>query len=121
MTIDNIDEMYDAILKFRVLEKELHDYIFKYINNKAIPLEDRWKLFVDNKNLFPTKSWLMHFKEFDKNDINYYDDFGYERREIVDVTEMVEMCDEGDWTEVNLDDLKEEILESGYSKFKFDW
>lgn len=121
MTIDNIDEMYEALRKYKQLEEELHDYVFKYIKNKSFPLEDRWKLFVDTKKLFPTKSWLIYYKEFDKNNINYYEDFGYERREVIDVGEMVEFVDEGNWAEVNLDNLKEEILEQGYSGFRFDW
>ena len=120
MTIDNIDEMYDALKKFKMLEKDIKDYCLNYLKNKNLPLESRWNLFVENKNLFPVHEWVLHFKELDSNNIEYYDDFGYEKHQNVPLDELVYLTDDG-WTDVNLDNLKEEILETGYSAFIFDW
>lgn len=120
MTIDNIDEMYDALKKFKILKKELKDYCLGYLKNKNLPLEDRWNLFVENKNLFPIDNYIMHFKELDSNNIDYYDDFGYEKYQLVPLVELIESLDDG-WPDVNLNNLKEEILEKGYSGFIVDW
>lgn len=56
MTIDNIDEMHEELKRFKSLKKELTEYCSTYLKNKNLPLEDRWKLFVENKNLFPIHS-----------------------------------------------------------------
>lgn len=123
MNIDNIDELYDAINQLRMIESEVKEYIIQTIKNKNISLEDRWNLFIQNKNLFPIRSFLVYYPEIETNDINYYDDFGYERHQTVDVVELVELIEEGDYLKFNIDlnKLKEEIMESRYSGFVFDW
>lgn len=122
MTIDNVDELYGAIKKMRDLQKEVHDYISKYIKYKSVPIEDRWELFSNNRDLFPKHSWVMYFKELESNDIKYYEDLGYERHMDIDLVDMVdfilEVLDEGS---LDVRGLKEEVLENGYSSFRFDW
>lgn len=121
MTIDNIDEMYEALKKFKILEKELKEYCLNYLKNKNLPLEDRWNLFVENKNLFPVNNWIMYFKELDSNNIEYYEYFGFEKYQTVSLVELVDLVDGAGCSDVNLDELKEDILEKGYSAFIFDW
>lgn len=121
MTIDNIDEMHEELKRFKSLKKELTEYCSTYLKNKNLPLEDRWKLFVENKNLFPIHSWILHFKDLDKNHIEYYDDFGYERYRTIEFDELVNCIEEGTYDNVNLNNLKEEMLLSGVSGFIFDW
>lgn len=123
MTIDNIDELYDAINQLRMIESEVKEYIIQTIKNKNISLEDRWNLFIQNKNLFPIRSFLVYYPEIETNDINYYDDFGYEKYQTIYVDELMNVIEEGNDSKFNLDlnKLKEEIMVSRYSGFVFDW
>lgn len=123
MTIDNIDELYTEIKRLKTLESEVKEYIFKTIKNKTLSLEDRWTLFIENKRLFPIKSFLVYYSEIEKNGVNYYDDFGYEKYQIVYVDELIDIIEEGNDSKFSLDlnKLKEEIMEAGYSGFVFDW
>lgn len=121
MDIDNIDELYDAIKKMKSIQEAVKNYIVKAIKNKSIDLETRWELFVDNKKLFPIKSFLIHYLELDTHGVNYYDDFGYERYQTIDVEELVELIEEGVMEGIDLNILKEEIMEKGHSGFIFDW
>ena len=123
MTIDNIDELYTEIKRLKTLESEVKEYIFKTIKNKTLSLEDRWTLFIENKRLFPIRSFLVYYQEIETNGINYYDDFGYERYQTVYVDELIDIIEEGNDSKfsLGLNKLKEEIMEAGYSGFVFDW
>lgn len=121
MTIDNIDELKMEIKKFKNAEKDIKEYLSKYIKKKNIPVNERWAMFVENSELFPTNTWVMYFKELEDNNIEYYDDFGFERHTTVDLCDMVvDMLDDG-WSDINFDALREDIMSRGYSKFVFDW
>ncbi len=84
-------------------------------------------MFTENEKILPTKSWIMSFKELDKNDIDPSDEFFFERREIVTFVQLVEYFEENleeiykKAPDFNLRELKEEMLSSGYSGFSYDW
>lgn len=124
MTIDNIDELYSSLKKFKEMEKDIIEYLTKYIKNKSIPVDERWELFKQNSERFPIHTWILHFEELEKNDIEYYDTFGYERYTTVDICDMIESLDDdfnSDDDDIDFNKLKEEILQRGYSRFVLDW
>jgi hypothetical protein len=121
MVIDNVDELNDQISKFLKFEKDLKDYLIGYFKNKSISLEDRWATFERIGNIFPIHPWYISLKELDNNDLEWYADFGYDRYRTVEFLEVVQTIEENDYMDVDLNRLKEEILESGYFGFTHDW
>jgi hypothetical protein len=77
-------------------------------------------MFRNNEDMFPKSEWIIHYKELESNNINYYDDFNYERHETVNLVNLVERVEDYD-LDIDIDKLKEEVLEHGYSNFNFDW
>lgn len=121
MIIDNVDELNEQISKFLKLDKDLKDYLITYFKNKSISLEDRWITFKRIGKILPIKPWYVNLKELDDNNLEWYDDFGYDRYRTVEFLEVVETIEENDNMDVNLDELKEQILETGCFGFNNDW
>lgn len=120
MIIDNVDELDEQINKFLKLEKDLKDYLIPYFKNRSISLEDRWITFERIGKILPINSWHISLKELDDNNLEWYDDFGYERYRTVEFVELVNIIEE-DYSNINVDVLKEQILETGCYGFDYDW
>lgn len=121
MTIDNVDELNDQISIFLKFEKDLKDYLIVYFKNKSISLEDRWATFERIGHIFPIHPWYISLKELDSNNLEWYDDFGYDRYRTVHFRDVVQTIEENYTTDVDLNKLKEQILETGCFGFNYDW
>lgn len=108
------------------MDETKEDFI-EYFKDKTIPLEDRWEVFAEssNKEVFNNlENRCWNSKVLDKIGLEWYDDFGIERYttgEFVDIIEIVKRNYKNKLTHELVDELKEEMLQSGYSGFVFDW
>lgn len=110
----------------------------QFITMKDIPLAERWAVFtiapISWKN---TSSWIVDFqieKELD-SEIDWFDDFYFERRETIDTVKFVErlqwelnydgapserMKRQG-WTKELIEKFMEEIMQKNLGSFDLDW
>lgn len=117
--------------------EEVEERFINYFKDKSIPLEDRWEIYTEacNAKVFDNcHEWVWYSKVIEKKlKLCYYDDFCIERHQVVDLSSFVndieadydyaiESDDDTEpWTKELIDELKEEVLQFGYSSFVFDW
>ena len=115
-----IKEIYaqDVALKEQI---EFHKQkILDYLKNKDISLDERWDNYLLLPEEFNTHNWFTGFLEYDSP----YDDFFMDRHEAMSGAELVREAQEDTSVEFDpekVERLKEEILQSGYTRFIFDW
>ena len=116
-------ELIERVRVFKSEESNLAKDLAEYFKNYNEPLEDRWHLFIESRDLLPGSSWTVDIHEIEANDGNYYDDFYYERYQTVDLVDLVVKIEDSPTksAKFNVDIVKEQILESGYGSFIFDW
>lgn len=108
----------------RRMEQEMEDKrkdIEKYLSDKSIPLKDRWENYALLPESFAQKGYFTGFSEYDSP----YDDFWMDRYEAVSGVELVRRvgpeCLGNEFEPEKVERLKEEILQSGCTRFIFDW
>lgn len=119
---------------YRIAEamKAMQLEMVEYFKDKSIPLAERWEVFSEatgNGTFDRIEPWVMHIPIFEEMNLNWYDDFYIERNQLVEfnflVNESIPDCiefSEGDvWKDFDIDALKEEILQLGFSGFRNDW
>jgi hypothetical protein len=113
----------ERVKVFKDEKNSLLKDLIDYFKNNNETLEDRWKLFEESRELFPRYSWVMDIREIEVNDGNYYDDFGYDRHQTVDLVDLVYRIEDypAKYSKFNVEQVKKEILASGYGSFIFDW
>ena len=106
--------------------KSMKESFVKVIQDKSLPLKDRWKLFNDAPKEFREENdWVEDFDSI--GDVNWYDDFYYERYQVVYTVDIVDrIVDKQQYPQFKdnpekLNELKEEILSKNLWSFKFDW
>lgn len=115
-----IKEIYaqDVALKEQI---EFHKQkILDYLKNKDISLDERWDNYLLLPEKFYTHNWFTGFLKYDSP----YDDFFMDRYEAMSGAELVREAQEDPSVEFDpekVERLKEEILQSGYTRFVFDW
>ena len=134
----------EKLLRQKINEKEKFQVEFEaLIQDKETPLEKRWHLFeiaVGNDLYVKVDSYVLHLNTLEsKKGFSWYDNFYYDRYKTVNLVEVVynletylaEIAEpECNWatpekailkTQEEIDALKEEILQTGYSAFVYDW
>lgn len=120
--------------------KGVRDYVVQsclyHMKDLELPLDERWDIFLEIEEFLPVSRWIVHLnalegKHVKHHGFSWYDDFHTERREEVlysDVVERIEIDRDSDYVRegsisewVDLDALKEEILQSGQRGFICDW
>lgn len=96
-----------------------------YLKNKDVPLAERWENYLLLEKLLSIDPYgqLNNFpemKEFSDFD-NIYDTDRYTTNYYSDVIEAFEELDDKNFKDVNLDNLKEQILEAGFGGYIYDW
>lgn len=123
-------DVITAVQDFIVMSNELKETYRNFISDKTVPLEDRWILFKIAPHDWKEHSRWVEYFSFEKllpeKEINWYDDFGYERCQSVDMYILIE-----DYFSDFVEDLpnkeeiittaKEEILSKNIGSFIFDW
>lgn len=94
-----------------------------YIQDKSIPLEDRWEIFGKvPQELKEHKIWIVHFPSEKKfGEICWYDDFYVERHETVNLIDLVRSINRNKWSQERIDAFKEDILQMNLGSFINDW
>jgi hypothetical protein len=128
----------------RLHEKQMFDTEFKaFIRDQSISLEERWDFFkfaCENNLFVNVDCWLYNSKLLERNNnFTWYDYFYIEKYQTVyfpqviqDLSDKLESAldPENDYDDIEdcllksqeeIDELKEEILATGYSGFVYDW
>lgn len=111
--------------------KKLRPLALEYIRNKDFSLEDRWEFFTKlPPYIFDTESYYATYTIND-GEIVWYDDHYIDRHATGDNLRIVEKYEEKmdedgfdydpDITKESIDDLKEQMLQSGYRFWINDW
>lgn len=125
----SIDVIFDMIKQFEDIDKGIRATIKEYLGSNENSFEDKWKLFSSvNSDLLPHDKWSLDFDELQKHDLCWVSDFHVERREIVDLVDIVDRleCDKkynfvSKKSNIDIEQFKREILKQGYRTFVFDW
>lgn len=125
---DHILQLINEVAKMRAAAVQV---LTRYLKDVNQPLEERWVVFEVGHNLLPVHDYVLHLDVLDDNDnFSWHDDFNLERCEtedLVDVVDRVITEQENSYNTskklhwVNVDQLKEEILQCGYGSFVYDW
>lgn len=115
----------------QALVSQLKPEFEEYIKNSAVSLDERWGVFKGApKFLRNEEPWIQHLKVGTK-EISWYDDFYYERHQDVDMVEVIESLEEqldptsynhtDEFTQDDINNLKEDILSKNMGSFNLDW
>lgn len=132
-------------------EKTRHQTIStlkKFFVDKQYTLEQRWDVYNQACSagvFYDVQTWYPDFKFMKQRDWTWYDTFNLERYRVQTFVDLVDTIVEMWWGDMaieyvdgkyvqiltdkefdemitkDLDEIKEEILESGLSEFEFDW
>lgn len=98
-----------------------------FIQNKEFPLKERWEYFRESPEyIFNHRDYSLHFPIFESQgyEICYEGEIHAERYQTIDVASRFESFFDDLEAEGKLeliDQIKEEILESGVRTFYYDW
>lgn len=96
----------------------------KILSDKSVPLEERWKVYLDVENLLPIDSIYLELSVdgFNKSP-EYYDDLYVERYQTISYSGLVERLEEDEKfsSAEYINALKEKILETGQGGCIYDW
>lgn len=95
----------------------------KVIADKTIPLEDRWNLFVSAPSHMCNDRPFSQHVNINGREISWYDDFGKDRYEHVDMVAAVEWMEDcfDQWGTDQVNEMKEYILTHNLRSFTNDW
>jgi len=101
----------------------LQDEIKEYVQDKSLPLSDRWEIFclAGNEGLIPTSSWIEEFEDSNENYIDsdvYFCKWYYNKNEVIDADLFISRCEGKDY---DIDSLKEEWIDKFIWSFELDW
>jgi hypothetical protein len=102
--------------------------ILAFCKDTKNPLDERIKVFSSTPgNLTTHCSWTITLKLFDRKHrpIEWYDDFGIDRYQTVNLRRFIESKDEhygtAEWSDEKFKDFQEAVLACGYHSFSNDW
>lgn len=116
----NSEQVISIIEDYLLIKQNAYDLVKEYVQNKDIPLEIRWDIFIstDLPNHYTS---IVYFDSYDINLDNY------RRHETINLETKVEdleyeiMSGESDMTLEELYTFKEEILSMFVKSFELDW
>ncbi len=133
---DPLPYLNAEIDRFARQRVQLAEDVKRYIARKDVRLDLRWNTYVTacNARLLEYAEWQQSLPTLDRLDVNWYDDFYIDRYQTVDWPELVNdqiLCKDEDPEDVDeewaakffplADQIKEEILATGYAGFSNDW
>ena len=123
--IEKLQDIHKSIKAFEPVVKE-------YIKDKTVPLEDRWEVFKSVPQGMLEDSWVMHY-DFAGSEICWYDDHYIDKYASADNVNIIRHYEEkigldpGHYnynakvTQETVDQLKEDMLQSGVRYWENDW
>jgi len=130
------DKLNEKLKALQAQRQELRVELEETLKNREVPLEDRWELFEEHgESILETTGWIEHFKTLDQaskgSSFDYCDEFYVERRQELTYVFIIERLEdrldnkfyENDTclTEEQINELKEEMLQTGHCGFVNDW
>lgn len=109
--------LIDQIQHLDEKKKELQNDLKTYVQDKSLPLSDRWEIFCLAANIIPKEGSIVEFKYMKINKLFT----NYSRYEEIDLLNLVDYIEYEDKTLEDVDSLKEEILDKFIGSFKLDW
>jgi len=142
--LNDFKEIMDQLKDMGESRKLASDAIKLIFQNKNHSVSDRWEIFceaVESNAFCEENCYGMDFDFMKENSWEWYDDFCHDRYKTVCLVDLVGQIDEMWWGEIaftkdeqilsdqefdemiepRLNAVKEEIMQSGYSSFVFDW
>ena len=126
-----LNEIESKIELARSITESAKKLFVEVIENKDIPLETRWNLWVNAPSeMKERQGWIVHFKNLPNNLIGVDGPIWAERRETIYCADIVDrLLAENEYhsdaddqiSRININSLKEEILESNLECFDYDW
>lgn len=119
--------MLDKAKDFLKEVDKLKESFKEFCQNKSIDIEDRWEVFEQIGAFFGEDEWfVVHFKSLPKEFIMYDGNYMHaDRYQTINTTSIVEHIEEyeGDskYSNININDVKEEILDKFLWSFVYDW
>lgn len=109
----------EEIKEFREKESALVKKCKEFCADESKPIALRWDFF----KIAPGKKYEPYRKTPKGLKINFFDDFGIERYQTVDVLDWIELCEEGEdtFTERQFDILKNYYMVNYIGSFVYDW
>ena len=116
--------------KAKIFLKEidkLKESFKEFCQNKSIDIEDRWEVFEQIGAFFGVDEWsIVDFKSLPEEFIMYARDMQTERYQTVNtvnIIQYIEECseDNSEFSGINIDEVKEEILDKFLWSFVYDW
>lgn len=94
--------------------------------DKGYDLDFRWQIYLNIHRFLPQEGTYMNFESIEKDhEVSWYDDFYLDKYAVLqldnDFIERVQEHIEDDEWNVDINELKEEILQSGYGSFENNW
>ena len=119
----NLKEISAVIIQTNYTLSIAKGELEKYLSNTSIDLEERWLVFCTAPTAIKNREDYVHtFKwENEHGVIDWYDDFYIAKHETVYMDELVDFMVENDFTQEQLIDMKEEVLECNLHSFEMDW
>ena len=124
MTKQEILKIFEQAKNLEPLRKSIQSFIMDETNS----FEDRLEVFVNTpSSMYSTDAWILHLPEFEQKygDINWFEDFYFNRYELVNLAELVankgNYGDTEDWSDEKFRDFQEAILNNGAHTFTLDW
>lgn len=120
-----------SIVMFAREMQAMQSLVREVIRVNFVPLEDRWEIYraACDARLLPTYDSQQSIPALDELDVSWYDDFYKDRYALVEWTEIIRDIENAQGTDSGnrfkykaaIDQIKEEILQAGYSGFENDW
>lgn len=103
--------------------KKLKPLLKDYIQNKSFPLSARWEVYSTVPSYFFDTDYCYALYTFGGDEICWSDAPHYieNRGKVVDNVDVIRRYENSDVTSDNIDDLKEQMLASGFRKWHNDW
>ncbi len=126
MLMELTDEALQAAEELERAEKN----VLPHLKDVTIPLDLRWaayKTLVKSKAINDTKSYGDGYADLLRDDLNLFEDLGYERRQTVTYINLLSTVEDRLkykpqlTTPERITVWKEAVLASGYAGFEYDW
>lgn len=112
--------MIEKVQQFLKEKENLKKELREWVKDTSIPLEVRWKAFVDSQ-LGIQKDYYWNFKSFERDRDDFHADRDkYRVFNVEDVIDYYERQEDSS-TDEEINEFKEEALENFIYSWEFDW
>ena len=113
-------ELLDMSIKeFGQKKQILQDEIKEYVQDKSLPLSDRWEIFCSAGDIIPKKGGIVRFKSWEVQQLIAN---SYLRYQLVNLISLIQDMENEDIEigYISIEDFKEEILDKFICSFNID-